>query len=52
MRHTFATLMRDAGIELGDLQELMGHSTPATTLRYTGSSAIRGKEAHRKYHVQ
>lgn len=52
MRHTFATLMRDAGIELGDLQELMGHSSPATTLRYTGSSETRSREAHRKYHVQ
>lgn len=52
LRHTYATLMRDAGIELGDLQHLMGHSSPATTLRYLGSSENRSREAHRKYHVQ
>lgn len=52
MRHTFATLAMDAGIELADLQHLLGHSSPATTLRYAPVSEERKRDAFKKYHVQ
>jgi integrase/recombinase XerD len=51
MRHTFATLSMDAGIELADLQHLMGHSDPATTLVYASVSEERKQQAFKKYHV-
>lgn len=51
MRHTFATLSMDAGIELADLQQLMGHSEPSTTLVYATVSEERKKQAFKKYHV-
>ncbi|UUV26126.1 MULTISPECIES: tyrosine-type recombinase/integrase [Lysinibacillus] len=52
MRHTFATLSMDSGIELTDLQHLLGHEDPATTLRYAPVSEERKKQAFKKYHVQ
>lgn len=52
MRHTFATLSMDAGIELADLQHLMGHSDPGTTLVYSQVSEERKQQAFKKYHVQ
>jgi integrase/recombinase XerD len=51
MRHTFATLSMDSGIELADLQHLMGHSDPATTLVYASVSEERKQAAFKKYHV-
>jgi integrase/recombinase XerD len=52
MRHTFATLSMDAGIELADLQHLMGHSDPGTTLIYASVSEERKQQAYKKFHVQ
>ena len=52
LRHTFATLSMDAGIELTDLQHLLGHSNPATTLVYGNVSEERKQAAYKKYHVQ
>ena len=52
LRHTFANLSMDSGIELADLQHLLGHSNPATTLIYTNVSEERKRNAHKKYHVQ
>lgn len=52
MRHTFAMLSMDAGIELTDLQHLMGHSNPATTLVYGTVSEERKQAAYKKFHVQ
>jgi site-specific recombinase XerD len=52
MRHTFASLSMDAGIELADLQSLMGHSSPSTTLIYSSVSDERQKQAYKRYHVQ
>jgi integrase len=34
MRHSFATLYLDAGGNLRDLQDAMGHKDPRTTRRY------------------
>lgn len=52
LRHTFAQLATDAGIDLSDLQQLMGHSNPGTTLTYAQVSEERKKSAYKKYHVQ
>jgi site-specific recombinase XerD len=51
MRHTFANLSMDVGIELADLQHLMGHSNPSTTLVYASVSEERKQQAFKKYHV-
>ena len=48
-RHTFATLAIENGIELGDLQQLLGHSNPSTTLRYISVSENRKHSAHKKF---
>ena len=48
-RHTMATLAIDNGIELGDLQQLLGHSNPSTTLRYISVSENRKHSAHKKF---
>lgn len=51
LRHTFATLTLNNGAELTAVQELLGHSSPQTTLRYARISEARKKEQHRKYLV-
>ena len=51
-RHTFATLARDNGADLSDLQHLLGHSNPGTTTTYTHVSEERKKQAHKRFHVQ
>lgn len=48
-RHTFATLAMENGIELGDLQQLLGHVNPATTLRYAEVSEERKRNAHKRF---
>lgn len=48
-RHSMATMAIDNGIELGDLQQLLGHSNPSTTLRYIVVSEERKKSAHKRY---
>lgn len=52
MRHTFAQLNLDNGMEIADLQALMGHVNPATTLRYAEVSEERKQAAFRKHHMQ
>ena len=52
LRHSYACLSMDAGIELADLQSLMGHSQPSTTLVYAKVSEERKQQAFKKYHVQ
>jgi len=48
-RHTMATLAIDNGIELGDLQQLLGHSSSNTTLRYITVSEERKHSAHKRF---
>lgn len=48
-RHSMATIAIENGIELGDLQQLLGHSNPSTTLRYVIVSEERKKSAHKRY---
>lgn len=48
-RHTMATLSMENGIELGDLQQLLGHENPSTTLRYAMVSEERKHNAHKRF---
>jgi len=52
LRHTFGNLSMNAGIELADLQHLLGHSSPSTTLTYANVSEERKQQAFKKFHVQ
>lgn len=49
-RHTMATLMHDAGADIRDLQEILGHSQLSTTEMYTHVSIGRLKEVHSRTH--
>lgn len=48
-RHTMATIAMNNGIQLGDLQQLLGHSSPGTTLIYAEVSETRKKNAHKMF---
>lgn len=52
LRHTFATLTLNNGAELVAIQELLGHSSSETTLRYARITEERKRTQHKKYLVQ
>jgi integrase/recombinase XerD len=49
-RHTMATLMHDAGADIRDLQEILGHAQLSTTEIYTHVSIERLKTIHTRTH--
>lgn len=51
LRHTFATMTLNNGADITAVQELLGHSSPETTLRYARISEERKREQHKKYLV-
>lgn len=51
-RHTFATLSMENGADLADVQHLLGHERPETTLVYAHISEDRKKQAHKRFHMQ
>lgn len=50
-RHTKASLMMENGAELADVQHILGHENPSTTLVYAHVSEERKKQADKRYHV-
>lgn len=48
MRHTFATLLQEQGVDLGTIGALLGHADKRSTEIYTHVTDARQREAIRK----
>lgn len=49
IRHTFATHALNSGISIESLMDILGHSSPATTMIYAKMSNTKTKQEYRKF---
>jgi len=52
IRHTSASQLLDHGAGIRQVQELLGHRNPETTVKYTHTQGDRLAKIYRKYHPQ
>ena len=50
LRHSGATHLRRAGMDISELQDILGHSSPATTMIYAKNDITKIKESYSKMH--
>lgn len=51
MRHTLANNLLNNGADLADVQQILGHEDPSTTLVYASVSEERKRQAFKQYHI-
>jgi len=50
LRHLFAAHLLDNGADIRHVQELMGHTSLASTNRYANAASVPLSRAYRKFH--
>ncbi len=52
LRHTFATMAIDSGIPVADVQQMLGHSQIATTMKYVHRAPERGWDRYSNHPLE